>query len=293
MREPSRSYVTWGLAGGMFLIVLIAWIPLLRHHIDTLQQSIASSNDPSLGSIMEHLTASSQAAAQAAQITMKEITGKDVAPTDIVLQQTIEALIAKAAPAKDTAFPEAQDTGVKNIPPKDPIKATCTRAGGRYEDRTAVGGIVFSACVFADGSECEAQTFAASECAKGQYKDAAQSIQRVVDLAVSVKKAGYCNGKSSPIEWRDEEKGSPYICLDGVTTKNIGWLRSPQTATTIAGNAYTVPALAPGESYTFSSPAYVRLIQKGLTVKVTVDAANAIKESREDNNTYTFPQEIK
>lgn len=293
MREPSRSYVTWGLAGGMFLIVLIAWIPLLRHHISTLQQSITASDNPSLDAVMEHLSASSEAAAQTARATVQEITGKEAAPTDIVLQQTIEALIAKTAPAEDTAFPEAEDTKVKDLPAKDPIKAACTRAGGRYEDRVAAGNIAFNACVFADKSECEARVFAAGECAKGQYKDAALSIQKVVDLVVTVKKAGYCTGKSMPIEWRTEEKGSPYICLEGVTTKNTGWIRSPQTATTIAGNAYTVPSLAPGESHTFSSPAYVRVVQKGLTVKVTVDAANAIKESREDNNTYTFPQEIK
>ena len=284
----TRKGIIWFLVTGVFAALVVFWIPSLMSTVRALSGEISKSTSNSTAQFSQEWSST--------QKDIKLLTDTIAAAkenTEPLSKTQMEAFAKEIGthvntPKELTEFPVHEDAAVQVAPDTNPDHASCTRIGGRYVERNT-NNHNYSVCIFRDGSECELSAFIDGSCRQGQYRNAEEGIKIVPDLVLEVEKAGYCTARTAPIAWTDDESAS-YICLQGVTVKNIGWGDAKASVIRTAGKYYDVPALAAGESYTFSDHFPFLKAKVNNQAVVVVDAKNNVAEFNEENNVYTFPK---
>lgn len=283
----ARKGVIWMLVVGIFAVLVVFWVPTLTDTIRAFSGAIGKEATDSRSQFSQEWSE-----AQKEIKVLADAVATATNSTGPISKEQIEAFAkeidARAAISAPAEFPVHEDSADAIIRDSDPTQASCTRSGGLYVERTKEDH-EYGVCIFRDGSECEIEAFANNECRQGQYRRAEDGITIIPDLVLEVQKAGHCTARTSPIAWTDDENAD-YICLEGVTIKNIGWGDAKASAIRTAGKYYEVPAIKAGESFTFSDHFPFIKAKVNNQAVIVVDAKSAVAESNEDNNVYTFPK---
>ncbi len=284
MKHPQEKNVLfWSLVAGCFLVILALWLPSLKNNVLTFGSSINSDAANTKDSFSKQLT-------RAQKLFEGYVTpppGQTSTTTKEVLGSIADSF--KKEFEKESSTLPISDTLQKPILTEtNDAKKFCTQKGGYHQDRKGSGEMLYSVCIFSDGSECEEQAFSKDECHVGQYTVAEKGIIKKADLIVMVKKVDYCIKKSQGVEWVDEEVANA-ICAEGVSVKNNGWAASARSHAIINDTFYPIPALAQGEVYQLIDTVSIVKTSKTTQLRIVADAKKNIDELYENNNEYIFP----
>ncbi|MEK7103348.1 MAG: CARDB domain-containing protein [Patescibacteria group bacterium] len=284
----TRAGIIWFLVTGVFTALVVFWIPSLTGTVRALSGEIGKGTSESSEQFSKEWS-STQKEIKLLTDTIASVSKESSPFSQTQMETFAKEIDAHASTPKDlAAFPVHEDAKEEISVDTDPVAASCTRIGGRYVSRTTEKHD-YGVCMFKDGSECEVSAFASGACRQGQYRKAEDGITTTPDLVLEVEKAGYCSARTAPIAWTEDESAD-YICLQGVTIKNIGWGDAKASTIKTAGKYYDVPALAAGESFTFSDHFPFIKAKVNNQAVIVVDAKNNVSEFNEDNNVYTFPK---
>ncbi|MDP2656544.1 MAG: DUF333 domain-containing protein [bacterium] len=287
---PLRPMISWSLVALVFAGLIIFWIPSFFQTIKQLSQEVGKSAHASSEDFNSQWGVTQQQINQVGEMISLAVTNKNILSKEQIetFIKEVEAQTATLESKDPVAFPVHEDILDTSFTETDPARAYCTRNGGQAVTREQkIQG--YDVCIFKDGSECEVGMFVEGSCRLGQYKKAEDGMKKIPDLVLEVKKSGYCTTRTVPTQWT-EDKDATYICLDGVTIKNIGWSDASSSAIRTAGKYYDIPSIPAGESFTFSDMfPFIQAMVNNQAV-IVVDAKNNVEESNEHNNIYSFPQ---
>ena len=179
--------------------------------------------------------------------------------------------------ALSTAVQEAareEEGEVKKESQLDPrFRSHCTRRAGFFQERQGPNTLRYGVCVFANGSECEAEMFFRDKCDIGQYTVAEDGIPKKPDLVILSAQVDRCVHRTQ-------------VCFSSIVVANRGWVRSQEA--TLAGGAVSapIPALKSGDATSLDMTIPVTKNPEG-QARITVDPQDVLKEIHEDNNVFT------
>ncbi len=167
-QTDKKPILFWTLVIGIFLIVLLFWLPSFIASVRTLTDSIASKSNESAQDFEKNVTPQIDELKKTIDTLIKQIP-VNAPPSSLPSEKTPEAALPKEGapsvvpPAQAPAFPDAPKESASITP-----RAYCEGRKGINQSRSSQQYENYDVCIFSDGSECEQTMFQLGTCKEGQ-----------------------------------------------------------------------------------------------------------------------------